>query len=167
MKRIVVAVLISMTLFAAITGCGKGADIGKEKATDIALGDAQLSESDVTRLRVSKERDDGQSIYEVRLTEISSALTMMNPLTGANSLQVDSKGRQINRLKTGSKDRQTRSLQMDSKGRRINRLRMGSTGTEITDLPAMHRIHRLMYCLRWMTPPSWHLTVFLGLLHRI
>ena len=68
MKRIVVAVLISMTLFAAITGCGKGADIGKEKATDIALGDAQLSESDVTRLRVSKERDDGQSIYEVNFT---------------------------------------------------------------------------------------------------
>ena len=40
MKRIVVAVLISMTLFASITGCGKGADIGKEKATDIALGTA-------------------------------------------------------------------------------------------------------------------------------
>ena len=68
MKRYVVAALISVTLLGTITGCGKGADIGKDKATDIALADAQLSESDVTRLRVSKERDDGQSIYEVNFT---------------------------------------------------------------------------------------------------
>lgn len=68
MKRYVVAALISMTLLGAITGCGKGADIGKDKAADIALADAQLSESDVTRLRVSKDRDDGQSIYEVKFT---------------------------------------------------------------------------------------------------
>ncbi len=68
MKRYVVATLISVTLLGTITGCGKGADIGKDKATDIALADAQLSESDVTRLRVSKDRDDGQSIYEVEFT---------------------------------------------------------------------------------------------------
>lgn len=68
MKRNVVAVLISMTLLGCASGCGKGADIGKDKAADIALTDAGLSETEVTRLRVSQDRDDGQDIYEVEFT---------------------------------------------------------------------------------------------------
>ncbi len=68
MKRHVAAVLISITFLGSITGCGKEADIGKDKATEIALKDAGFSESDVTRLRVSQDRDDGQNIYEVEFT---------------------------------------------------------------------------------------------------
>lgn len=68
MKKYVAAVLISVALSGIISGCGKGADIGKDKATEIALKDAGLSESDVTRLRVSQDRDDGQSIYEVEFS---------------------------------------------------------------------------------------------------
>lgn len=68
MKRYVAASLISIALIGTVTGCGKGADIGKDKATEIALTDAGFSESDVTRLRVSQDRDDGQSIYEVQFT---------------------------------------------------------------------------------------------------
>jgi len=68
MKRSVAAVLISMALLGTITGCGGHADIGKEKATEIALNDASLTESDVTRLHVSKDSDDGQRIYEVSFT---------------------------------------------------------------------------------------------------
>lgn len=68
MKRFVAATLISTSLLGTISGCGKEADIGKDKATEIALSDAQLSESEVSRLRVSKDRDDGQNIYEVEFT---------------------------------------------------------------------------------------------------
>lgn len=65
MKKSVATILISVTLLGTITGCGSRADIGKEKATEIALKDASLGESDVTRLHISKDTDDGQRIYEV------------------------------------------------------------------------------------------------------
>ena len=68
MKRNAIAVLISMTLLGYASGCGKGADIGKDKAAEIALTDAGFSEAEVTRLRVSQDRDDGQNIYEVKFT---------------------------------------------------------------------------------------------------
>ena len=68
MKKSVAAVLISMALLGTITGCGGRADIGKEKATEIALQDANLTESDVTHLHVSKDSDDGRRIYEVSFT---------------------------------------------------------------------------------------------------
>ncbi len=68
MKKYVTAVLISIAMTEIITGCGHEADIGKDKAAQIALDDANLSESDVTRLRVSKDRDDGETIYEIKFT---------------------------------------------------------------------------------------------------
>ncbi len=52
----------------SLAGCGRIADIGKDKAADIALEDASLSESDVTRLRISKDTDNGKGIYEVEFT---------------------------------------------------------------------------------------------------
>ncbi len=68
MKKYVTAVLTSMIIIGIITGCGHKTDIGKDKAAQIALDDANLSESDVTRLHVSKDRDDGETIYEVKFT---------------------------------------------------------------------------------------------------
>lgn len=44
------------------------ADIGKEKAKSIALGNAGLSESQVSRLKVERDLDDGRVEYSVEFT---------------------------------------------------------------------------------------------------
>lgn len=67
MKKYIAATLISITILGALTGCGSK-DIGKDKATEIALEDVGLTQDDVTRLRVSKDREDGRSVYEVQFT---------------------------------------------------------------------------------------------------
>lgn len=68
MKRYAAASIIFAAITFGLAGCGRMADVGKDKAADIALADAKLSESDVTRLKVSKDTDDGKSIYEVEFT---------------------------------------------------------------------------------------------------
>ena len=60
--------MILAAIAVSLTGCGRIADIGKDKAADIALEDANLSESDVTRLRISKDTDNVKGIYEVEFT---------------------------------------------------------------------------------------------------
>ncbi len=67
-KRNTAAAMILAAIAVSLTGCGRIADIGKDKAADIALEDASLSESDVTRLRISKDTDNGKGIYEVEFT---------------------------------------------------------------------------------------------------
>ena len=67
-KRNTAAAMILVAIAVSLTGCGRIADIGKDKAADIALEDANLSESDVTRLRISKDTDNGKGIYEVEFT---------------------------------------------------------------------------------------------------
>lgn len=66
----ILTVITAATVFAipALTGCGSGADIGQEKASQIAFEDAGVSEADVTRLRVTKDMDDGKNLYEVQFT---------------------------------------------------------------------------------------------------
>ena len=67
-KRNTAAAMILAAIAVSLAGCGRIADIGKDKAADIALEDAHLSESDVTRLRISKDTDNGKGIYEVEFT---------------------------------------------------------------------------------------------------
>ena len=67
-KRYAAASAAFVTVAVSLAGCGHPADIGKDKASDIALEDAGLDESDVTRLRISKDTDDGERIYEVKFT---------------------------------------------------------------------------------------------------
>lgn len=67
-KRNTAAAMILVAIAVSLAGCGRIADIGKDKAADIALEDANLSESDVTRLRISKDTDNGKGIYEVEFT---------------------------------------------------------------------------------------------------
>ena len=67
-KRNTAAAMILAAIAVSLAGCGRIADIGKDKAADIALEDANLSESDVTRLRISKDTDNGKGIYEVEFT---------------------------------------------------------------------------------------------------
>lgn len=61
----VAAVLLTAGVLA---GCGSGSqsDIGQDQAQSIALEDVGVSESDVSRLKVSKERDDGMLQYDVQ-----------------------------------------------------------------------------------------------------
>ena len=68
MKRNTAAAMILAAIAGSLAGCGRIADIEKDKAADIALEDASLSESDVTRLRISKDTDNGKGIYEVEFT---------------------------------------------------------------------------------------------------
>ena len=68
MKKYVAAILISISITGLLTGCGNSQDIGKDKATEIALESAKLTEADVTGLRVSKDKNNGESIYEVEFT---------------------------------------------------------------------------------------------------
>ncbi len=67
-KRNTAAAMILAAIAVSLAGCRRIADIGKDKAADIALEDANLSESDVTRLRISKDTDNGKGIYEVEFT---------------------------------------------------------------------------------------------------
>lgn len=47
------------------TGTAPSGDIGAQAAKDAALAHAGLSESQVTRLKCEKDRDDGRTVYEV------------------------------------------------------------------------------------------------------
>lgn len=46
-----------------------GKDIGKEQAKQIAYEDAGISEEDVERVHVLKDRDDGRYVYEIEFVE--------------------------------------------------------------------------------------------------
>lgn len=50
-----------------LAGCGatQGKDIGKDSAKNIAFEEAGVTEDQVSRLRVSKDRDDGRVVYEI------------------------------------------------------------------------------------------------------
>lgn len=64
-KRYLAAAAITV-MAVVFTGCtGQGSDIGQEKAKEIALQDAGVQEKDTSRMRVTKDRDDGRSVYEV------------------------------------------------------------------------------------------------------
>ncbi|HIX60019.1 MAG TPA: PepSY domain-containing protein [Candidatus Blautia gallistercoris] len=69
MKKRYTAMVAAVLLTAGVlAGCGSGSqsDIGQDQAQSIALEDVGVSESDVSRLKVSKERDDGMLQYDVQ-----------------------------------------------------------------------------------------------------
>lgn len=68
MKKHILALFIFTALLGTTAGCSRAADIGKDKAAEIALEDAGYTQSDITRLRVSGDKDDGGHIYEVEFT---------------------------------------------------------------------------------------------------
>lgn len=65
-KRYILTAAIATAFLALTTGCGNGKDIGQDEAKKIAFENAGVSESDTTRLSVSKEKDDGKTVYEIR-----------------------------------------------------------------------------------------------------
>lgn len=69
MKKYIVLSALTLTLAGGLlTGCGSGKDIGQDAAKEAAFADAQVSEGDTSRLRVTKDRDDGRQIYEIEFT---------------------------------------------------------------------------------------------------
>ena len=64
-KRLIVTTTLTLALLGLAAGCG-GSDIGEAKAKEIALQDAGVSESDISRFQSSKDRDDGRTLYEIQ-----------------------------------------------------------------------------------------------------
>lgn len=64
-KKLIAAAALSLALTGIFTACGDGKDIGQSAAKEAAFTDAGVQESDTSRLKVTKERDDGRTIYEI------------------------------------------------------------------------------------------------------
>lgn len=64
------AILLTAAVAAGVfAGCGaSGKDIGQDEAKKIAFEDAGVKESDTSRLKVEKERDDGMLQYDVQFS---------------------------------------------------------------------------------------------------
>lgn len=64
-KKMLVTATVTLTLMGLVAGCG-GKDIGESKAKEIALENAGITESDISRYQSSKDRDDGKTLYEIQ-----------------------------------------------------------------------------------------------------
>lgn len=64
-KKMIITTAMTLTLLGLAAGCG-GSDIGEAKAKEIALQDAGVSESEISRFQSSKDRDDGKTLYEIQ-----------------------------------------------------------------------------------------------------
>ena len=67
-KRMIVTAAFTLTLLGLAAGCGGGNYIGEDRAKEIALEDAGVAESDISRFQSSKERDDGRTTYEIQFS---------------------------------------------------------------------------------------------------
>ena len=63
-KRYFAAAAVCVMAMSMFTGCGgnDGKDIGKDAAKTAAFSDAGVTEDEITRLKVSKDHDDGRSV---------------------------------------------------------------------------------------------------------
>lgn len=73
-KRYFAAAAVCIVAMSMFTGCAgnDGKDIGKDAAKTAAFSDAGVTEEEITRLKVSKDSDDGRNIYEVDFTVSST-----------------------------------------------------------------------------------------------
>lgn len=68
-KQFLTIAMLTMTLAGGLlTGCAEENDIGQDSAKKIALEDAGVAESDATRFRISKDKEDGRTVYEVEFS---------------------------------------------------------------------------------------------------
>ena len=68
MKKYMIIGMMAFSLLGVLAGCGASADIGKDNAMQIALEDVNLAESDISRLSVTRDVENGEEIYEVKFT---------------------------------------------------------------------------------------------------
>lgn len=62
MKKLILSLVLVAVVFA---GCGADAKISEEKAKEIALSNAGVTDEDVTFIKSEKDYDDGKTVYEV------------------------------------------------------------------------------------------------------
>lgn len=75
MKKKIIIISLIMTMLVILGGCTASArDIGSDKAKAIALEDAGVEESGISRLRVDREEDDGQFLYEIKFMATESGI---------------------------------------------------------------------------------------------
>ncbi len=68
MRKYIVIGLTLIALLGVLTGCNGASGIDKDKAVQIALDDAKLAETDISRLYVEKGFENGKDTYEVKFT---------------------------------------------------------------------------------------------------
>lgn len=64
----VLALVLTAGAYRLGRSAGGGADIGEEAAKLAALGHAQVSEASLTRYGISRDRNNGRTVYEVEFT---------------------------------------------------------------------------------------------------
>lgn len=69
MKKYIMVGVMVFSLLGILTGCGAVADIGKDKAVQIALDDVKLTETDISRLYIEKDIENGKDTYEVKFSD--------------------------------------------------------------------------------------------------
>lgn len=74
MKKKYIAIFFLVTAIGLTGGCGASGDkdIGKDKAQEIAFSDANVNESDISKLHISKENEDGKTVYDIQFTDMVS-----------------------------------------------------------------------------------------------
>lgn len=73
-KKITIGTVVCIAVLGLFTGCHENnkKDIGKEQAKTTALSDAGVTESEITRLKINRDEDDGKIIYEIDFTVSST-----------------------------------------------------------------------------------------------
>ena len=68
MQKLLLKLTVWIAFAGFLAGCGGTSDIGKERAQEIAFSDAGFTEEDVTRLHISRDKEDGEEVYDVEFT---------------------------------------------------------------------------------------------------
>lgn len=88
-KKYIATALFIVTI-GLLSGCGatESKDIGKDKAQEIAFADANVTESNLSQLHISRETEDGKVVYEIKFTDtISGASYDYEILASDGSIQ--------------------------------------------------------------------------------
>ena len=63
MQKLLLKLTVWIAFAGFLAGCGGTSDIGKERAQEIAFSDAGFTEEDVTRLHISRDKEDGEEVF--------------------------------------------------------------------------------------------------------
>lgn len=133
MKKALAAAAFSAVVIGLFTGCS-GADIGQEKAKEAAFSDAGVTESEISRLKVSKDRDDGRSIYEVdfMVTETGEEYDYEILASDGSVVKVDKDAGNLIQNQNSGQDLQSQIATLQKQLDELNK-QAASAGTENQD----------------------------------
>lgn len=112
--RTAALIVSALIMTAGMAGCGAGEkDIGRDAALEAALNDAGVNESDTTRLKVSEDRDDGRTVYEIRFDadgkEYEYEIQASDGKILSSEIETLTEGAQENEAQNHTADAQTES----------------------------------------------------------